>query len=543
MTRRLLAWALALLPALVFARISMQDIRLPGFYYDELIQVTPALRFLRRGDFGPAWTQTSVVSIHGHPFQLMTMDYMGGVKTALLVPLLAFATASPEVVRGLSIALAATAVVATVFLARTLFGDAAAFLSAALLALDPSLILMTRVDYGPTAIMLLCKTSALLFFAIWWRNRSRLALAAGSMVAGIGLYNKADFIWVIAAGLVAVAAVAPQGLVQRIRRLPDVLLAGACFAVGCAPLLAYNAAWPPRTWVALSGNATAGDPSKGFTVALAERTDILLRLLDGKYETYGNALHANSAPFGATDGVLPLLFVATSIVVALTWMRASRISGVRDARFIVAMAWITVICAAATRGGFSGHHLVLVYPLPHIAVGWGVVALATTVRRANVPRAKILAVVLAALFAAAILTHDGSVLAHDFRELEASGGRGNFTDAIYSLDSYLETNYPRSRVVVCDWGIEFNLAVLSAGRLQTLELWPALQTSPVTDIAKSVSADSDVFVLHAPGATNFATARANFFLMAAELHQEPVRLRALSTRDGSPVLEVWRLRR
>ena len=55
--------------------------------------------------------------------------------------------------------------------------------------------------------------------------------------------------------------------------------------------------------------------------------------------------------------------------------------------------------------------------------------------------------------------------------LDQTGGRGNFSDAIYGLNRYLARTAPDQRFVALDWGIFQPLIGLSQGRLRGEELW------------------------------------------------------------------------
>ena len=58
-----------------YGSLALQDLRLPGLYYDELIQVVPALDVVRGGLWSSVnWIPSAQTSIVGHQLPLMTME-------------------------------------------------------------------------------------------------------------------------------------------------------------------------------------------------------------------------------------------------------------------------------------------------------------------------------------------------------------------------------------------------------------------------------------------------------------------------------------
>src|SRR4029077_7378131 len=98
-----------------------------------------------------------------------------------------------------------------------------------LLATNPSLIELTRVDVGPSAIEFLLRCLGLAIVIRWAGRRATtttaLALAA---IFVVGTFNKLNFVWTVGALLVA-AAVGVPGLLRQ-RRQATILLAGAAAA-------------------------------------------------------------------------------------------------------------------------------------------------------------------------------------------------------------------------------------------------------------------------------------------------------------------------
>src|SRR5437660_1286432 len=98
--RRALPWLIALIVTGVFAVIASMRVAFPGVYYDELIQITPALECVK-GPLGSSvsWMDQTRVTIHGHSLPTMTMQYLGSLKTIAYLPIAAWRGISPASVR------------------------------------------------------------------------------------------------------------------------------------------------------------------------------------------------------------------------------------------------------------------------------------------------------------------------------------------------------------------------------------------------------------------------------------------------------------
>src|SRR5215467_5066458 len=85
------------------------------------------------------------------------------------------------------------------FLASRILGQRTAMIAAALLAFDPSYILHIRLDWGPVALMMFFKVGSLYFLAEFARTRKLFYLKVAALFLGLGLYDKANFLWYLLA--------------------------------------------------------------------------------------------------------------------------------------------------------------------------------------------------------------------------------------------------------------------------------------------------------------------------------------------------------
>jgi hypothetical protein len=506
---------------LAYASLTLTDLRVPGIYYDELIQVVPALDLVH----GKLWSSaggisSSNVSLFGRDFSLMTMEYMGALKTIILLPVVAIAGITPESLRTTTVALGAASLLATFAFARRLLGTLTALLGTMLLATDPSFTYYVRVDYGPTALMMLLKGVALWQLVVWWQQRRLRNLALGFLVLGLGVYDKANFLWIVAAIAIAAVVVAPRRTWERAS--PGVIATSAAsFALGAAPLIWFNARWPMPTLNAVSEQ---GGPPGSFSEQLVERLGVLEHLLDGDHLAIG------ATALTPTADLLVMLVLIAAVAIPLEAAISGWTGPASAPMFVLVACTVVLAAAAATPGGFAGHHVILTYPFPHLLAATTVVSAMSWLRpRMAYGSAAVLAI-------GVVAAAQGWVLAtNHLRALATSGGASNFSDAIYDAARSVELESDGAPVVSLDWGLHLPMVALSQGRIHSVELLDA----PPEQFQDFFDDPRTRYVTHASGAMNNPTGTRAFMTAAKMDGFNPVREQELTTRDGAAVIDVY----
>jgi hypothetical protein len=528
----------ALAAIAAFAALAGYHIRLPGLYYDELFQLTPALAFVKGGlGSDVAWIPGTEISIAGHPLPLMAHTYIGAVKTIAFLPVAAAFGITPTSVRVFTVAVAALSLVFTYLFARKLFRSAwVAAVGTVLVATDPSFVFFSRVDFGPVVFMFLFKAAGLLALVDWWRSGRLRSLCLGAFAFGLGVYDKANFLWIFAAVLLAALLVDYPGVRRRLDRR-SMLLAGGAFALGSLPFLVYNASWPPRTLQPVlngtlhvtAGGGSAYNPLVRFESAF--RT--LVHLLDG------DILASRFTGGHGAPPVLAALGISAAAVVALLYTVPRLRPRLRAAMFVVVSGALVLAACALTPGAGAPYHVLLAYPAPQLALAAVAVVGPGLVRG----RARLAAAALGAAAVAACVGASVATTAATLSRLDRTGGIGGFSDGIYALDRYLLQHDARRRLVVVDWGIYQNLIALSNGTLKGTELWEELNSRD--RLRGSAPAEFDDpsarYVLHAPQATIFPRARGRFFAIVRREGRHALLDRRITTRLGQPLFEIYRL--
>jgi hypothetical protein len=535
---RALAGLLVVLAA--YASLQLQHPRLPGLYYDELIQVVPALDVVRGGLWSSVnWTPSADVSLLGYSLPLMTMDYIGSLKTMLFIPIVAAAGITPESVRITTVLIGAASLLAVFAFARRVAGTPVALITVALLATDLSFIYYVRVDYGPTALMLLLKSIALWQLASWWQTNRLRHLFVGALALGLGVYNKADFLWIVF-GIVGAAVLVSLGGVRARATPRSIASAAAAFALGAAPLIYFNLWWSMPTLAALSGPATASGLSGGFGDQFLERLGVLEHLLDAGHVSVGQVALAPTGGLvvwlSATSALLAVTVLARERLRTLSGRNGRDNSLPRVSLFALTATLLILAAAAATPGGFAGHHVILTYPLPHLLAATGIVIVMEWVRRRLGVR---LATGLAS--AACVVAAGQNWLTTDayLNRLAVTGGAGNFSDAIYRLADRLERDQSGATVIDLDWGFHFPLVGLSQGSIHSVEM----TDGSISELRLYLADPSVKYIAHAPGANNLPRGLEAFNAAAKAAGLEVVREQRFTTRDGKPAIDVYVTRR
>jgi 4-amino-4-deoxy-L-arabinose transferase-like glycosyltransferase len=159
------------------------------------------------------------LTIFGFHLPLMVFPYIGALKTILYWPILKLFSPNAFVLRVPAILLGGLTILLFYQVVQKVAGSSAALIASLLLACDPSFLLMNTFDWGPVAIEHL-----LLMLAAWFYVRGKLSWAC--FVLGLGLWNKAVFVWAFT-GILAGAAVVWALWIRRVSAADVPLLAKA----------------------------------------------------------------------------------------------------------------------------------------------------------------------------------------------------------------------------------------------------------------------------------------------------------------------------
>lgn len=492
--------------------------------------------------YEPAYTY-GAVEIFGHKIPLLLMNYLGALKTWIYW--LVFKMFEPTVwSTRVPMLLAATATLWLFWgLARRLAGERAALIGAALLATDATFLLTAVCDWGPVALQHLFLVSALVLALRFHDTGSPLALSTAFLVLGLAVWDKALFLWLLGGLGIAVLVVLPREL-RRASSWKNLLLAGAAFCLGAAPLLYYNVrsrgetvrenavlTWTemPKKAASLQ-SALSGSSLFGYLVGEASDepprrvTSALGRLSVSVSELAGEP----------RSSLQPHLILLALLLVPPLWRTRARRSALFCLVFLV-VAWLQM--ALTARAGGSAHHVVLLWPMPHLLAAVVFAELSRKLRAAGL----VAAVTLTGLAAGSNLL----LLNQNYSQLLRFGASAVWSDAIPTLAARLE-KLGADHIFIMDWGLMDNVRMLTAGRLPIHVGSDAVTSDSPAEAERSlfrrmVEMPNSVFVSftdrweQTPGLNRRIAAR------AADIGFRVGPVELVHDRNGRPIFQVIRI--
>ena len=522
---------------LLFLFFAAAWIHLPGPQHDELLHLPVLSPLLRQ------YAEFSV-KFHGRDLPLMIMSYVGAWKGWLLWLWFRIIPMGVPGYRAFGIALGVATVWLIFRLVRRYYGPPIALLTTGLVATDPSFIHTIRLDYGPVAVMQFLKIGGLALLSRWLSTGSGPALAGSMFVFGLGLWDKATFVWFLAGLGATLVLLYPRQVQERLRAKPGALVLGiAALLLGAAPLIAYNLTRSGQTW-----RERGRFEVRWFKLLEAQGTftGIFMQSLTGEDQLeYAPPAHDIAFPrlsdwmyrmgWRRETILLPLLALSLIALPFNLWMSRPR----RRLLFPLLLSLLTYACMFFTfEGGASVHHVIMLQPFPMLFLA---VSLWTPAERwpRLVPRA---AAVLIAAGAAAV---NLSVNARHLAIYTRTGGSGGFTDAVYRLVPYL-AQHPGWKLYAIDWGFSHPVAFLSERwKLQVDDFFFQILEPQDPGFARNVARleelmrdPNNVFLLHSPQRTLSPVPAQEFFALVGR-GAEMRRIAFFQERSGEMIYEIY----
>lgn len=494
----------------------------PGLHNDEVLFVTSQFHL-------PGAVQFEA-TLFNHSIPLMLMTYLGTLKAWLYAPVLALFEPSYLSVRLPVLLLGGLTVWLVIQLVETMHGRRAAWIAGLLLATDTLFVLTTCFDWGPVALQHFLLVAGLLLVAKFAASDRALALFCGFFCFGLGMWDKALFIWMLGGILVAAVVVFHREVWTRLT-WKNVSVAAAGFCLGALPLLAYNASSSFATFrsnasfaftdispkVGVLRDNWSGKSLFGF---LVNKTSA-----DNPREAQGPAEHFSfkvNSIFGEhRSNRLEGAFLIALLLTPALWFTPAR-KPLAFCLIALAVAWFQM--AITKDAGFSAHHVVLLWPIPHIF-------LAVAFAEASLRLRKIGEWVL---LAATLYLAAGNLLLTNqyFYQMARYGPSSHWTDAIYELSRSVG-ELRLARLVIDDWGMLNQLLLLHRGQL------------PLDYVGDKFLVDrgrleQGLWVGHTTPYEEFrgVNDRVDKAAGAAGFRKEIIKV--ISDRNGRPVFEIFR---
>jgi len=457
--RKRLPAAAALVLCGLFVAEGLAFLPYPGAQYDELLFLNGVLR----PEVAEGWIRLPWAG----RVPTMLMSYLGTLKALVYVPIFHVWGLNDWSLRLPALLLGALSVWLFFLMARRLAGSAAALAATALLATDACYLLTSVFDWGPVVLQHLCLAAALYALVRFSEGRQARWLSAGAFFAGLGLWDKALFVWTLGGFAVGVLLLFRREAWQiaRDRRLAAAAVAG--FVLGAGPFLHYNLTTGFRTF--------RGTAQRDELRALLGKVIVLDRTLDGS-GLFGylvrespegppaDLLEWEKMPMRLADRLgrpraswqAMLLVFALPAAPLLNWRSPRR----RVALLIAVAAAIAWAQMAWTReAGGSVHHAILLWPLLHLQAALAAAGLMESAGE----QARVLALAAFALCAAS----NAAVLNTYLAQMIACGPAQVWTDASRTLVQFLEAQ-PGRAAFAADWGILHEIIFYGRNRIPVI---------------------------------------------------------------------------
>ncbi len=538
-------WICAALAIYLF--FSLVYLNLPGLEYDETLFVNAAL-----GNVDGTFVDWHPIVLGKH-IPLMLMSYIGALKAFLYSPIFALFGTSPATARFPVVVAGLITLLVTYALVRRLLGRNVAVLTLLLLAADPTFIFANKLDWGPVSLMLLLQASSLYFIWRWMEEGRSKWLLIGSLLLGLGLYNKVIFIWYVAA-LPPALLLCFSGRVKRLLTPGRLMLALGTFLLGCLPLIAFNIAVPMATF-----NHRAA-MTQDWSSSIKYRYRLFRTTLDGSaiYDVVNHASvaegvdakalrdHARArfatamARLPRIEGSLMPVGLVLSLLLIIVLLLLKRLERKAEVIFILLLFGFMVIFISVTQEATGPHHTIAAYPFPHVLIGLALCRLSRLGNQGNLVRG-----LVAVLGASPLLFTQLVIDAHYVESFVVKGGVGAWSDAIYQLAAFAK-QHPDETFLLMDWGFSTQLLLLSDGKIKKEEAFVPMMYLPAEEKVsrlKPLLADvNSFFVFHAPPVESFPLFDA-FRLALDRYGVEAQPIRTFYQRDGRPIYLVYRVLR
>jgi hypothetical protein len=494
------------------------------------------------GSFLKPYGEAYTVRIGHSRIPLMLMSYIGTLKAWVYRPLMSTFGTSLTVLR-LPMLLAGVASVWLFYrLLYRIAGIRAAVIGCTLLTADATYLLTVCFDWGPVALQHLLLVGALLLLVRFYQLRSLPSLFWGFCVLGLGMWDKALFIWIFGGIGLAALVVFPRRLWALVSR-ERLTVAALGLLLGVFPLLIYNV---ENHWATFIGNVsrdTSDIPGKAHILMETAKGDGLFSwMFDEQWQTPSphapkGIVQQTSAKISSLSGHprRHALFYAFLLALLLTPLaRGDALRAILFALIAMAVAWVQMATNANTGG--SIHHTILLWPFPQMVVAVAFAAASQRLGRSGIPVAAVAAIVM--FVSGALVANEYYYVAYSF------GGTPVWSDAIMPLSDYMKG--AGSATVYCvDWGMFDPLRYLNHGHLKLAVGNDPISKKELTPddrqaVLRILADTSGIYVAHTKEFENFAGVNDKLVKFAEAEGYRRQMLTVIADSFGRPAYEVYR---
>ena len=499
---------------LVFVCIGGWNVVHPGLYYDEMLFVDAALgqpnnifRFINFGEL-----------------PVMLMPYIGALKAWLYYPIFKLFGVTAYSVRWPMVLLGALTLWINYLVLLRAFSRPVALVFLAMAAVEPATLFHTRLDWGPTALMMCFRSLMLLATVQWLRTQQPRWLLALLAAALFGIFDKLNYLWLCVALAAALLTVYPRTLLEFCRsNLRFSMVTAAVVGVIAIGILSYM-----RTAVPLEEELGQSDWHYRYVV--------VKQLLQATMAGTGVYTVVTRAPDDVALG-LPHLRVLTFALVAALALAIGfrRRIDWRMTAFFGVFAAVIVIALYFTRQATGPHHTATLAPLWLMLLA---IPLGQPFAIADAGKlGRILAVVTVVVVCLSSLRID----AINLRGFEANP-EPRWDPGSAALVSEIG-QHPGRLIITADWGSGTIINGLMNGNVTIFDNWPNFVTYPdattIDYYERLIAERSPLFVVPAEGTASFPEARSNIMQLAKARNWQANLEATIERHDGEPLFLLY----
>jgi hypothetical protein len=479
----------------------------PGLQYDEALLVLGSVHLLTSSrELTLPHDPNTWACVMDRCFPLMTVRYVGAIKEYICLPLFALFGASPWLLRLVSTALGAFGIWGIGRLAAAHIGGGIAAATAFIIAMHPAYVDLTVFDNGTVSIWMAAMGGLCLTLSRYLHRRdARCAMLLG-IAAGMGVWARANFVWLLAAALGAAAIVLRRRLLVPFAHWRTGFAGGL---IGGFPFLLYQVISRGGTFEAIGM----------FTTEESVATTLLKRAVLFSETLITDREHRAMWGGGSAPVWQSWVFATVTLAACVICLWKRGVWG----RAVASTFALLGALLFSSRLLVSEHHLIALIPLA---------ALITAIGFA---RLRMFAIPVAALYIGCAVYWQVAAV----RGLARTGGVGQWSDAIFSVTSHLEQHHRAAETKILDWGLQNSIFVLSEGSVRSREIF-ADSTAERSGLGRPWIEEvraGGVFLLNAPGNRHMPGA-STAFLQALAQAGPNLKRRSFMQRNGAPYAEI-----
>lgn len=501
----------------VFVLIGVYNINAPGLYYDETLFVNAAT-----GAEADLFIFKRVGNI-----PVMLMPYIGALKAWLYYPLFRMFEVDYLSLRLPAIFFGLLGICLLWKYIYHQFGFVSAQIFLIIAAVDPSTIFHSRLDWGPTALMMVFRGGLLLSLAYYLQRGKSKYLLLALACAVLRTFDKLNFTWIASASFASAILLYPSrfGKVFLYKNKNFLcVVAIVAFALSIIFLKMFG-----MRLVDEIGISDLGERVRTFLNLLA-----LTIRGEGVYQV---VVGVNHMAF-TLQGYALIVTYGISIWGIYRGICSGRINA-RRLSFLLLFLLFLAIQILFTKKATGPHHFATFAPFWLVFVAIGLGNLLTEPHKSKRILVQILASASVFLIVATSM-HINLIYHRSFNGLV----KNKHWDLASStkLVQYLIDKDVKSMVAV-DWGLATNVQALANNQIKVVDLHAMFDEG--LDAAQSKWIRSEfinsgtVFLLHSEGMETFPAARSHFFDELLSNAWELQKIDEIRTKDGKPYVEVW----